>query len=142
VYLAGLPLHAHAICDAATGAQALLAHAMPRDPLFEYVPGDAPDATWRAVLAGIQAPSLVCVGHSHDQFTRTIDGITLTNPGSAGLPKDGNPRAACAVLEDGLVRLIRVPYDVERAVSRVRSLDLAARDRDRLVHLLEHASLA
>jgi len=41
----------------------------------------------------------------------------VINPGSVGQPKDGDPRAACAILENGAVRLERVPYDIERATA-------------------------
>ena len=41
------------------------------------------------------------MGHTHVQFKRTAAGHRVINPGSVGQPKDGDPRAACAVLESG-----------------------------------------
>lgn len=60
---------------------------------------------------------LVCVGHTHLQFQLAVAGRTLVNPGSVGQPKDGDPRAAYALLEDGTIRLRRVAYPVERTVA-------------------------
>jgi len=36
----------------------------------------------------------------------------LVNPGSVGLPRDGDPRAACAIFDDGRIRFVRVEFDV------------------------------
>jgi predicted phosphodiesterase len=50
----------------------------------------------------------------------------LVNPGSVGQPRDGDPRAAFAVqdTEAGLIRILRVPYDVERAQEKIRRAGL------------------
>src|SRR5512133_1275405 len=60
----------------------------------------------------------VVFGHSHQQFRRPgPNGTTLINPGSAGMPLDGDVRAAYALRDDGgEFELRRVEYDVERAV--------------------------
>ena len=43
------------------------------------------------------------MGHTHVQFELTAAGRRVINPGSVGQPKDGDSRAACAVLESGRV---------------------------------------
>jgi diadenosine tetraphosphatase ApaH/serine/threonine PP2A family protein phosphatase len=43
----------------------------------------------------------------------------MVNPGSVGLPRDGDPRACYAVLEDGEPVLRRVAYDVDRTVAEL-----------------------
>ena len=45
----------------------------------------------------------------------------LLNPGSVGQPRDGDPRAGCAVadLEHGVVEFWRVPYDVDAVQKRM-----------------------
>jgi diadenosine tetraphosphatase ApaH/serine/threonine PP2A family protein phosphatase len=64
-----------------------------------------------------QRDRTVVFGHSHLQFRRPgPNGTTLVNPGSAGMPLDGDVRAAYALLrEDGELEFRRVEYDVERA---------------------------
>ena len=48
------------------------------------------------------------------------DGIELVNPGSVGLPLDGDHRAAYAlVLDDGSLALRRVSYDHEASAAAV-----------------------
>ena len=45
----------------------------------------------------------------------------LLNPGSIGQPRDGDPRAACAVadLDHGVVEFWRIPYDVDAVQRRM-----------------------
>jgi predicted phosphodiesterase len=138
-YLVKLPLQV--TVTVAPERHGLLVHASPQDPLFGYVPTDGPDDQWRHALLPAGDVSFVFVGHTHDQFTRQIDQITLINPGSVGLPKDGDPRAAYAIFEDGRVELKRASYDTTRAASRIAALPLTADQRYRLVELVRHAKL-
>ena len=73
------------------GKRFLLVHATPRDPLDEYLLKDP--ETWAKRLQNVDA-DIVCVGHSHMQFNLEVDGVVVLNPGSVGLPRDGDPRAA------------------------------------------------
>jgi diadenosine tetraphosphatase ApaH/serine/threonine PP2A family protein phosphatase len=68
------------------------------------------------LLDGVRDRTVV-FGHSHLQFRRPgPNGTTLINPGSAGMPLDGDVRAAYALRhDDGLFEFRRVAYDVERA---------------------------
>jgi diadenosine tetraphosphatase ApaH/serine/threonine PP2A family protein phosphatase len=63
---------------------------------------------------------VVCVGHSHVQFRLEFDGVQVVNPGSVGQPRDGDPRCAYAVIEDGKVHLRRVEYDIDATVAHLR----------------------
>ena len=53
----------------------------------------------------------------------------LINPGSAGQPRDGDWRAACALLDtsENRVTFYRVPYDVKKAQERIFSAKLPDR---------------
>jgi diadenosine tetraphosphatase ApaH/serine/threonine PP2A family protein phosphatase len=68
------------------------------------------------MLDGVTRQTVV-FGHSHLQFERPgPNGTTLINPGSAGMPLDGDVRAAYALRrDDGEFEFRRVEYDVERA---------------------------
>jgi diadenosine tetraphosphatase ApaH/serine/threonine PP2A family protein phosphatase len=68
------------------------------------------------MLNGVHDKAVV-FGHSHQQFLRPgPNGTTLVNPGSAGMPLDGDVRAAYALRgNDGEFEFRRVEYDVERA---------------------------
>jgi predicted phosphodiesterase len=63
-------------------------------------------------------------GHSHLQFRRLGPrGTDLLNPGSVGMPLDGDRRAAWAVrLDGGAFEFRRTEYDVELAVAGWRAL--------------------
>ena len=92
-------------------------HATPRSDEERLLP-DTPDPQATAMLAGVDAPTLL-YGHVHLQHRRALDGLEVVNPGSVGFPFDGDPRAAWAVIEDGAVELRRTAYDVERALARL-----------------------
>jgi putative phosphoesterase len=72
-------------------------------------------------LMGVEAERVV-FGHTHLQFQRTgPGGIDLVNPGSVGIPLDGDRRAAYALLhDDGTIELRRVEYDWQAVASAVR----------------------
>jgi predicted phosphodiesterase len=67
------------------------------------------------MLNGVRDKTVV-FGHSHLQFKRSgPNGTTLINPGSAGMPLDGDIRAAYALRDnDGEFQFRRVAYDTER----------------------------
>ena len=105
-------------------------HASPKSDMDGFSPvADERDA---ALLEGV-AERRVVFGHTHVQFRREAHGIELVNPGSVGMPFDGDRRAAYALLDGDRVELRRVEYDVEAAVRRCREagLELAARRLER-----------
>jgi putative phosphoesterase len=76
------------------------------------------------------------LGHTHVQHQATVDGRLVLNPGSVGQPRDGDPRAAYAVVDTvpdpPEAKLHRVEYDVERVQAAVRAQGLPERTADRL----------
>jgi len=66
----------------------------------------------------------IVFGHSHIQFRRDgPNGTHLLNPGSVGMPLDGDVRAAWAVRrDDGEFEFRRTEYDIERAAAAWRKL--------------------
>ncbi|MGG4049556.1 metallophosphoesterase family protein [Paenibacillus favisporus] len=52
-------------------------------------------------------------GHSHVQFIKNFGKKLYCNPGSVGQPRDGDNRAAYALIhKDGFIQLRRVQYDI------------------------------
>jgi predicted phosphodiesterase len=82
-----------------------------------------PSADDERMLAGVRGRTVV-FGHSHLQFRRPgPHGTDLLNPGSVGMPLDGDVRAAYALRrDDGQFEFRRVEYDVERAASAYEAL--------------------
>jgi putative phosphoesterase len=109
------------------GTKFLLVHGTPRDPLDEYLMKDP--ETWAKRLENVDA-DLVCVGHSHMQFSLNVGGTTVLNPGSVGQPRDGDPRAAYAIIDGGRVELKRVDYPVQETLARLDRLRLPDRARE------------
>jgi predicted phosphodiesterase len=106
------------------GRKFLLVHGTPRDPLDEYLMKDP--ETWAKRLQNVDA-DIVCVGHSHMQFNLKVDGKVVVNPGSVGQPRDGDPRAAYAIIDDNRVELKRIRYPVEQTIERLERLRLPDR---------------
>ena len=92
----------------------LYVHGSPLSDVESFPPEAGEDD--ERMLNGVHDKTVV-FGHSHQQFRRPgPNGTTLLNPGSAGMPLDGDVRAAYALrTDDGEFEFRRVEYDVERA---------------------------
>ncbi len=129
-----------------------LYHASPRDPVWEYVL-----STLTAELCLDASPQRVSlIGHSHValSFSRQegepasgttrrggdevdiAQGAWLLNPGGAGQPRDGDPRAAWLMLDTGRwsAGWRRADYDIGKAMAAIR----AARLPDSLAERLQY----
>lgn len=117
-----------------------LVHGSLRDPVWEYLlrPGQA------SAHFGLQRTRYSVVGHSHLPFwveerdspgiRRAEDGDALelgerrliVNPGSAGQPRDGDPRVSYILYDDGARTLTwhRVEYDIASTQARMRAAGL------------------
>jgi predicted phosphodiesterase len=106
-----------------SGADGLLiAHATPtRDD--EHIWPDASDEQLETITDGVVAQTMA-FGHLHVPYVRTWRGRTFVNVASAGLPKDGDPRAHYAILTQRSggwsVRSRRVAFDVDRVERQIR----------------------
>ena len=108
----------------ADGLRFLLVHGSPRR-INEYMFEDKPDTTFARIAAGAEADVIVC-GHTHGPYEKRVAGTWFVNDGSAGKPKDGDPRA-CWALVDAATRSVdfrRVEYDVERTATAILATDL------------------
>lgn len=94
-------------------------HASPLSDMRSFLPQPGDDD--EELLAGAGEHRIV-FGHTHLAFTRTRpDGIQLLNPGSVGMPLDGDHRAAYVLVrEDGTVDPRRVGYDHAASAAAVR----------------------
>ena len=107
------------------GKRILCAHGSPRR-INEYLYEDRPERSLARMFADLAA-DVVLIGHTHLPYHRRVGPVHLINVGSAGKPKDGDPRAAYAlVIIDGDVtaEFRRVSYDVEGAARAIEATDL------------------
>jgi putative phosphoesterase len=107
-YLASLP---DKISFEIGGKTVLLTHGSPEslnEHLDESTPGER-----LMHLAKVTGADVIVIGHSHRQFSKTVDGATFINPGGVGRSDDGDPRAAYAVIAFNplKVEMIRLDYD-------------------------------
>jgi predicted phosphodiesterase len=90
----------------------LFVHGSPISDVESFPPEPGDDD--ERLLGGVR-DRVVVFGHSHQQFARPgPNGTSLVNPGSAGMPLDGDPRAAWATW-DGNFTFRRVDYDTQKA---------------------------
>jgi predicted phosphodiesterase len=97
----------------------LYCHASPESDMRSFLPEPADDEA--ELLRGVDADRLV-FGHTHLPFRREAEGgIELLNPGSVGMPLDGDHRASYVLLhDDGRVDHRRVAYDHEASARAIR----------------------
>ncbi len=96
----------------------LYCHASPSSDMETFFP--EPGERDAELLMGVEAKRVVC-GHIHISFGRRgPGGIELVNPGSVGMPWDGDHRAAYAVIDGDRVERRRVEYDWEASVAAVQ----------------------
>jgi diadenosine tetraphosphatase ApaH/serine/threonine PP2A family protein phosphatase len=97
----------------------LYVHGSPLSDVDSFAP--QPQEGEERLLAGEHDRTIV-FGHSHQQFRRPGPNDTdLVNPGSVGMPLDGDVRAAWATW-DGDFAFRRTEYDVERAAAAYGSM--------------------
>jgi predicted phosphodiesterase len=116
-------------------------HGSPRRPINEYVfPDDIYNSPGKFQGIFDRIPHLCFVGHTHvpGVFTETpdyyspdeLEGVfevdparkALINVGSVGQPRDRDNRACYVMVEDGVVRFIRVAYDIDAVVREVQAI--------------------
>ena len=99
----------------------LVCHGSPLSDVDSFDPEDGERD--EELLDGVDARR-VLFGHTHLPFARTsAGGVELVNPGSVGMPFDGDPRAAYALLDgDGRLSHRRVDYDHRASAERVRGI--------------------
>ncbi len=126
-------------------AKIALAHASRRDPVWEYLE----TAQQAAANFGLFDQAVCLIGQTHVPRTFEADGARsettrvaeridyeqldlfdgtrrIVNPGSVGQPRDGDPRAAYAVVDSrsGTYTPRRVPYDIGSAQEHILAVGL------------------
>jgi len=112
-----------------------LVHGSPRK-VNEYLFEDKPPSLYERLAAAEEASTLV-FGHTHKPWVRDFGGVRFVNCGSVGKPKDGDPRAAFALLEaDGAhprVTIERVAYGAAGVARAVKAAGLPDELAEKLV---------
>lgn len=126
-YLESLPL-------TLTRRDFTIAHGSPRDPIWEYV---LSEKSARDNFRSFE--TMYClIGHSHvplvfehvgetclpkdmPEALRVGENRLIINPGSVGQPRDGDPRAAYAIYDEGdkVIYYYRIDYDIADTQERM-----------------------
>jgi putative phosphoesterase len=100
------------------GLKIRVVHAAPDDELYKYLSRD------EAEKLDMGGADLMLLGHTHVAFEVKNDKAWVVNPGSVGMPADGDPRASYAILDTNTrhVTFGRVKYDVEGVISKLQDM--------------------
>jgi putative phosphoesterase len=113
----------------------LVTHANPKSD-HEHVWPDADEALLERITADVEARTLA-FGHLHLPYVRVWRDRLLVNVASAGLPKDGDPRAGYAILTrrpgGWEVKHRRVVFDVERVAAQLAESGMPSWERNAAV---------
>jgi putative phosphoesterase len=95
-------------------ADILYLHGGPDDPRDQYL--------YSVSRANIPADiKVMFCGHTHVQkFAKFSNGNIFCNPGSVGQPRDGDSRAAFAVVTDKEIAVQRVSYDIDETIREMQ----------------------
>ena len=93
----------------------------------EYLFADRDSRSLERIAQQADADVLI-FGHTHKPWVREIGGVLFINDGSVGKPKDGDPRAAWALLtvapgQPVQVEIRREPYDVAAMAAAIRAAE-------------------
>ena len=132
---------------------ATLAHASPRDPIWEYIDSVAiaranfPQFTTSLCLVGhTHVPMVVAlppdgqIRFGHAQRSEVVQlqpgWRYIVNPGSVGQPRDEDPRAAYALWDTaaGTIRFERIGYDIGATQRQMRQAGLPEPLAERLTY--------
>ncbi|HVR45147.1 MAG TPA: metallophosphoesterase family protein [Candidatus Binatia bacterium] len=101
--------------------QLLIVHANPKTDDEHLWPDAEADVLRR--LIGKERATTIAFGHLHLPYVRMWRGKLLVNVASAGLPKDGDPRACYAILTERhggwQVKHRRVAFDTKRVATQL-----------------------
>jgi predicted phosphodiesterase len=131
----GLVAELAALPETLSDGDVLYCHGCPVSDVQSFMPEPAPGE--EELLGEVTSGRLV-FGHTHLPFARMgPHGVELVNPGSVGMPFDGDPRAAYGLVRDGAhVEHRRVEYDHRASADAIRERigaagELAARRVER-----------
>lgn len=115
--------------------QVHLVHGSPRK-VNEYLFEDKPARLYKR-LATAETARVLVFGHTHKPWIHEYGAVRFVNCGSVGKPKDGDPRAAFAILEvDGSevrASIERVPYDAKAVAREVAAAGLPGEYAEKLL---------
>lgn len=84
------------------------------DPLDEYL------SDFDFSLVKAFRTCVFCSGHTHIQRIEKKGDYVYFNPGSVGQPRDGDCRAGFAIVDNNIVGLFRVEYDIDQIANSMK----------------------
>ena len=125
-----------------THDQMSFVHASPRRPINEYIfPDDVYSNVNKLTSIFERVDNFCFVGHTHfagvflpdpdfyspqeldNHFDFDTASRAIINVGSVGQPRDHDPRASFVTVDETQVKFIRVEYDIQTVVDKIRAVD-------------------
>lgn len=111
-------------------------HGSPWNPLVEYV---YPDSVDEKKFVGLNY-NYIFLGHTHYPMILKCGQVTLINPGSCGLPRDGTWEASAVLLdtEKWSVTFVKAEYDLGKTIEEAQVAGVANEVTDKLLRGYTH----
>ena len=142
-FLGGLPMRLTLNADLGPISAVInFVHASPRRPINEYIfPDDVYTNPMKVRVLFERVEHICFVGHTHlpgvflsepdfylpdelgDVYPIIEDEKAIINIGSVGQPRDGDNRASYAYVEDNEVHFVRLQYDFETTVEKIKAIE-------------------
>ncbi len=129
-YLNGLP---DRLKFELNGYEIFLVHGSPDDPdeyiiIFQNeIPSSYMQQRIKNWFKELKA-DIIILGHTHLPFYWKHRNKLIFNPGSVGQPRDGNPKASCAILtlkgKEKKVEIKRLEYPIDETIARLKKVRL------------------
>jgi len=105
----------------------IMFHGSPWDEDLYLYPEDVDEKT---IPDGYQ---VLILGHTHIPFVKKFGDKIIINPGSVGQPRDGDPRASFARIDDEWnVEIVRVDYNIDEVAEKIKEKNLPSILAERL----------
>ena len=100
------------------GLRIRMVHASPTDELYQYVSKE------EASKLEVRGTDLLLLGHTHIPYEVKTGDVWIVNPGSVGMPRDGDSRASYAILDTFTrqVQFKKVEYNIEETITKLHQL--------------------
>lgn len=98
------------------GQQVFCVHGGLNDHIDEYL-GELNDEYFAALPENV---AYVVTAHNHKAMVADFKNVKYANCGSIGQPRDHDPRASYAILEDNEFKIVRVDYNIDETVNKMK----------------------
>lgn len=102
------------------GQDTYMVHGSPKNPISGYIYSEDIGPEFLE-FSFKSLPNIVIMGQTHLPYSKTVGRTLVVNPGSVGQPRDGDPRASCAIIDTEALdaEILRIDYDQQKVAEDI-----------------------